>query len=79
MTMRLVNWNVGWATPRSQRTPEILSRIHGHTPDIVCLTETHGTVVPGWAPDLLAARHRVRAQGEHEEGHAAVAGALGAG
>ncbi len=41
MAMRLVNWNVGWATPRSQRTPEILSRIHGHTPDIVCLTETH--------------------------------------
>ena len=28
MTMRLVNWNVGWATPWSQRTPEILSRIH---------------------------------------------------
>ena len=41
MTMRLVNWNVGWATPRSQRTPEIPSRIHGHTPDVVCLTETH--------------------------------------
>ena len=41
MTMRLVNWNVEWATPRSQRTPEIRRRIGQHTPDIVCLTETH--------------------------------------
>ena len=40
MTMSLVNWNVQWATPRSQRTPEIRRRIDGCGPDIVCLTET---------------------------------------
>ena len=37
----LVNWNVEWATPRSWRSPEILNRIEQHTPDIICLTETH--------------------------------------
>ena len=41
MTMSLVNWNVQWATPRSQRTPEIHKWIDGYSPDIVCLTETH--------------------------------------
>ena len=41
MTMSLVNWNVQWATPRSQRTPEIRKRIDGYRPDVVCLTETH--------------------------------------
>ena len=38
--MRAVTWNVEWATPRSRRTTEILSRIDGHAPEIVCLTET---------------------------------------
>ena len=41
MSLRLVNWNVEWATPGSQRTPDILSRIHEHAPEVVCLTETH--------------------------------------
>ena len=41
MPLKLANWNVEWATPGSQRTPEILSRIHEHAPDVVCLTETH--------------------------------------
>ena len=38
--MRAVTWNVEWATPRSWRTTEILSRIDRHAPEIVCLTET---------------------------------------
>ncbi|MCY4415262.1 MAG: endonuclease/exonuclease/phosphatase family protein [Chloroflexi bacterium] len=38
--MTVVNWNVQWATPRSQRSPEILGRIAEHTPEIICLTET---------------------------------------
>ena len=41
MSLKLVNWNVEWATPASQRTPEILSRVRGHDPQVVCLTETH--------------------------------------
>ena len=40
MTLRVVNWNVQWATPRSERSPEILRRIAEHDPEIICLTET---------------------------------------
>ncbi len=41
MSLRLVNWNVQWATTRSPRTPEILRRIAHHSAEVVCLTETH--------------------------------------
>ena len=41
MSLRLVNWNVEWAMPRSPRTPEILRRIDHHSAEVVCLTETH--------------------------------------
>ena len=46
MTMSLVDWNVEWATPRSQRTPEIRKRIAWYRPDVVCLTETHTELLP---------------------------------
>ena len=36
----MLTWNVEWATPKSRRTGEILSRISGHDPEVVCLTET---------------------------------------
>ena len=38
--MRLVNWNVEWATSRAHRSAEILNRINIHSPEVVCLTET---------------------------------------
>ena len=38
--MKLVNWNVEWATPGGRRSPEILERIRQHDPEIICLTET---------------------------------------
>ena len=41
MTLKLINWNVQWATPRSRRAPQILERIAAHTPEIVCLTEAN--------------------------------------
>ena len=41
MSLRVVNWNVEWATPNSRRTAEILARIDRHAPAVVCLTETH--------------------------------------
>ena len=41
MSLRLVNWNVEWATPRSPRAPEIRRRIDSHNPEVVCLTESH--------------------------------------
>ena len=41
MSLRLVNWNVEWAKPSSPRGAEVLRRVHGHVPEVVCLTETH--------------------------------------
>ena len=38
--MKLVNWNVNWAA-EPRRTCEILNRINRHSPEVVCLTETH--------------------------------------
>ena len=40
MTLRVATWNVEWATPRSRRTPEILRRIAGCAPELLCLTES---------------------------------------
>ena len=41
MSLRVVTWNVEWATPNARRTAEILRRIDRQVPEIVCLTETH--------------------------------------
>ena len=46
MSLKLVNWNVEWATPRSSRRAEILRRIQRHDPEVVCLTETHIGLLP---------------------------------
>ncbi len=40
MSARVITWNVEWATPKSRRTGEILSRINEYDPEVVCLTET---------------------------------------
>ena len=45
MSLRVVNWNVEWATPSSRRTAEILSRLDQHVPEVVCLTETHARLL----------------------------------
>ena len=45
--MRVVNWNVAWATPRSGRSGEILRRIDLRGPEVVCLTETHCGLLAG--------------------------------
>ena len=44
--MRVITWNVEWATPRSPRTPQILRSIGQHVPEVVCLTETHVGLLP---------------------------------
>ena len=41
MSLRVVTWNVEWATPNSRRTAEVVSRIDRHAPEVICLTETH--------------------------------------
>lgn len=58
--LKLVNWNVEWATPRSQRYDEIVSRIRRHAPEIVCLTETH--------PGLLECGYAIGAQPDYGYG-----------
>ena len=51
--MKLVNWNVGCANPRSKssrvvaRADEIRDRIDRYSPEIVCLTETHSELLQG--------------------------------
>ena len=46
MSLKLVNWNVQWATPRSRRSSDILTRIAEHFPEVICLTETHVALLP---------------------------------
>ena len=41
MSLRVISWNVEWATPVSRRTAQVLNHIARHAPDIVCLTEAH--------------------------------------
>ena len=41
VSLRVINWNVQWATPKSWRSPEIRSRLVRREPEVVCLTETH--------------------------------------
>lgn len=44
MELKLVNWNVDWVPKREEATEilrrdEILNRIRGHCPEVICLTE----------------------------------------
>ena len=48
MPLTVVNWNVQWATLRSERSPEILRRIAEHGPEIICLTETNEWLLDGF-------------------------------
>ena len=60
--MKIVNWNVQNATPRSYRRPAILRRIDAHAPEVVCLTEADVALLPweGHAVCSLAASgHRL--------------------
>lgn len=54
--MKVVNWNVQWATPGSVRSPDILCRIAERSPDIVCLTETDCRLSSSWDGHSIAAR-----------------------
>ena len=54
--MKVVNWNVQWATPRSERSPEILRRLAEHAPDIICLTETDARLLSEWDGHLISPR-----------------------
>ena len=53
--MKVVNWNVQWATPGSVRSPNILCRIAERSPEIVCLTETDCRLLSAWDGHSIAA------------------------
>ncbi len=53
--MKVVNWNVQWATPGSVRSPEILCRIKSHDPDVICLTETDCRLLSEWDGYVISA------------------------
>ena len=55
MALSVVNWNVQWATPHSERSPEILRRIRCHVPDVVCLTETDCRLLSGFGGHIIEA------------------------
>ncbi len=45
MSLRVLTWNVQWATPGSWRDAEILSRVEQHSPEVACLTETNDALL----------------------------------
>lgn len=45
MSLSVLTWNVEWATPRARRTRHITDRIDRHAPELVCLTETHDSLL----------------------------------
>ena len=52
--MRVLTWNVEWATPRSWRAPEIVSRINGYDPEVVCLTEADTGLLPEFGHSICS-------------------------
>ena len=56
--MKLVNWNVEWATPGGRRSPEILDRIHRISQTNECVVENLVAVgtIDEWVVELLSAK-----------------------
>ncbi len=54
--MKVVNWNVEWATPGAARSPYILDSLTEHSADIVCLTETDRRLLSAWEGHTITAR-----------------------
>lgn len=50
-SVRVLNWNVEWATPGSPRGPQVQEHFRENDPDLICLTEGQA--------DLLAASGHV--------------------
>jgi len=53
MTIRILNWNVEWATKTSPKGKELLRRISEAGPDVICLTEAHTDFLPESETDQL--------------------------
>lgn len=63
----IVNWNIGWASPRSPRGKEILRRIKKLNPEIACLTEAKPDFLEGWSGDIICSNRNY--SGNRSEGH----------
>lgn len=50
MSLKVLTWNVKWATPLSWQTPEIRRRIKDQDPEIVCLTESDAELLAQGLP-----------------------------
>lgn len=53
MAVKLLNWNVEWATKSGSKGVAILRRIDELNPDIICLTEAHLGFLPETGPGQL--------------------------
>ena len=65
--LRVVNWNVEWATPRSGRLTEILRRIDTHSPEVICLTETDIGLLPDRGHSIYSQPDQVAAIGRRRK------------
>jgi hypothetical protein len=45
-SVRVLNWNVEWATPRSPRGPHVQEHFRENGPDLICLTEGQADLLP---------------------------------
>ncbi|MFT7553569.1 MAG: hypothetical protein ACI9BV_003905 [Rhodothermales bacterium] len=55
--LRIVNWNLEWATPTSKRGKELIRRIQGEQPELACLTETTTDILEGNGYTITADRN----------------------
>lgn len=52
--MRLLNWNVAWASPSSPKGRQIQSILRELDPDVIILTETHQDLLPSHGHRLFS-------------------------
>ena len=57
MPLTVVNRNLQWVAPRSERSPEILCRFAEHNPEIICLAETNDRLLDGFGGHAIHSRH----------------------
>ncbi len=53
-SVRVVNWNLEWATPTSARGKELLRRTRAEIPEVVCFTETTTDILAGDGHTIIA-------------------------
>lgn len=72
--MKILTWNVEWASPRSPKWKRIYQKVSQHAPDVIVLTEAHeGSFLDGYSiaadPDYGYPKQRDTSQGDYLEPH----------